>query len=134
MAETPNTPQPGDDAALVREALSRLLDAITRAEALAGQARAPAARELLAGLASAHKAQVAAALAVLGALDPEQAARLPSALPAPHLEEKPAAPSAPPADERLARAASQPGLAVHATEAPPGPMAGKLTVGSLRKR
>lgn len=134
MAETLDSPLAGDDAALVREALSHLLAAISHDEALSRRAQAPNVRRFLQALAAAQKAQIAGGFALLTTLDGEQAAPLTGAVRPSEPPRTTHLPGAIEGDERLARAASQPARAVHATLAPPGPLTGILTVGSLRNR
>ncbi len=148
------------DAARVRLVLMRELETISVYEALAREAQAPEARAFFEHLAKEEKEHVAEATYLLRKLDEVQNADFEKPYSEAHFRGE-AAPVEPPAEAAAPAAAlpppsaarsddadlrrapyipeghripTEPALAMYALPAPPSPIAGTFTVGSLRRR
>lgn len=122
--------QSPEDVVLLREVLARTLESLTRCEAWASAGKAPEVRSLLVAFAASERERFDAALDLLREL--EGAAQAPRAAPGPRPEPTP--PPPPPEDRGPPRPLASPTRAIASVEAAPGPITGRLTVGSLRTR
>lgn len=129
------------DVARVRLVLSRELETISTYEELARQAKSEEIRAFFLHLAAEEKEHVAEATSLLRKLDAAQDAHFAKPIdPAHFTGAKPAEPAPPPSEPSktgLTEDLSQspyPYRAAYAVPAPPNPLAGQLTVGSLRRK
>jgi hypothetical protein len=122
------TIDPGTDAARVRGVLTRELETISTYEALARAADGPEVRAFLLHLALEEKEHVAEATALLRRLDADQDGHFRAEYGPGHFQPGPE--PAPPATETLH---GHPQRLLYALPAPPSPLGGELTVGSLRR-
>jgi hypothetical protein len=130
MVETP----PGElstDVARVRLVLIRELETISTYEELARQASSEEIRAFFLHLAAEEKEHVAEATFLLRKLDAGQDAHFAKSYGEAHFTGQAAKPA--PVDEDL-RVPAHPHKMVYAVPAPPNPVAGQLTVGSLRRK
>lgn len=143
MADTPLA-ELTTDVARVRLVLSRELETISTYEELARQANTEEIRAFFLHLAAEEKEHVAEATFLLRKLDAAQDAHFAKPVdPAHFTGAKPDAPAPPPSEpsepsktggtEDL-RPSPYPYRAAYAVPAPPNPLAGQLTVGSLRRK
>jgi hypothetical protein len=126
----PSPAQSPEDVVLLREVLARSLEGLTRCEAWANAGQDPKVRALLSSFATTERERFATALALLQELEGVGPAPRAAAEPLP----EPEAPPAPPGDRGAQGPLASPLRAMASVEAAPGPITGRLTVGSLRTR